>query len=176
MTYSVRDIATISITVSLTFVLGYVFYLMGNVLPIPGNKFLIFAPFLGFMIYIPIDRVGRVGVITAVSVVFGFIMGLINIGMAIAILLAGVTSDILTRVSVRSYTSPRRKIISAGFFSATSFLWAFIVSYYFTGNRAFLLIANKWLLIPLVVIIYLLGVVGALMSKNMLEKRVYSNY
>lgn len=162
----------IAITAALTVVIGFVFYLMGSVLPIPGNKFIIFAPFLGFMLYVPVDRIGRVGTVSMVSAIFAFIMGFVNIFMALAILLAGVTNDILTLLVFRNYKSEFKKVASTGMYAPISFLWAFVMSYYFTGNKMFLLIGDKRILIPIVLLTYGLGVVGAFISKDLLKKRI----
>jgi energy-coupling factor transport system substrate-specific component len=173
--FSTKEIAVISITAALTVVIGFLFYSLGSVLPIPGNKFLIFAPFLGFMIYIPIDQTRRVGTMSVVSAIFAFIMGFINIFMAIAILLSGLTSDLLTIILFRNYKSEAKKVASAGLFASTSFIWAFIMSYYFTGNRVFLLIGDKRVLIPIVIVTYGLGVIGAFISKDLIKKRIKNN-
>lgn len=172
MRYSAKEIATIAITAALTVVIGLVFYMMGSVLPIPGNKFLIFAPFLGFMMYVPVDRIGRVGTVSMVSAIFAFIMGFINIFMALAILLAGISNDLLTLVFFRNYSTEFRKVASVGMYSSLSFLWAFVMSYYFTGNKLFLLIGDKRVLIPIVAVTYGLGVLGAFISKDLLKKRI----
>lgn len=172
MRYSTKEIAIIAITSALTVVIGFLFYLMGSVLPIPGNKFLIFAPFLGFMFYVPVDKIGRVGTMSVVSAIFAFIMGFVNIFMSVAILFAGFTSDILTLILFRNYDSEFKKLASVGLYAPFAFLWAFVMSYYFTGNRMFLLIGDKRVLIPIVLITYGLGVTGAFISKDLLKKRI----
>ena len=50
MEYSTREITIISIISIITVVIGYIFYIIGSFLPLPGHKLIILAPFLGFRI------------------------------------------------------------------------------------------------------------------------------
>lgn len=49
-----KDIAMIGIVGALTVVIGYALYIMGSFFSILGHKFIIFTPFLGLILFIPI--------------------------------------------------------------------------------------------------------------------------
>lgn len=103
MKYCAKDIAVISLVAALTVVLGYVFYAIGRFFPIPGHKFMIFAPFLGFIMFIPASKTKKIGVMTVFSFVFAFIMTHISFVMALAIIMAGITADLITLILFHNY-------------------------------------------------------------------------
>lgn len=176
MKYSAKDISIIALTAVLTVVFGYVFYLAGSLIPIPGYKFVVFAPFLGLMMYIPVARIRRIGVISAASFVFALLMAPVTFFMGIAILATGVCTDLVSFLIFRKYTSTKKIIASVAFFPSFAVLWAFLISNYLTGNVLYRL-AGGWLVIGfLCIVLYPLGILGAYISDKFIYKRITKTF
>lgn len=161
MRYSVKDVTIISLTVGLTVALGYVFYIIGSFLPIPGHKFIIFAPFFGFVLFIPLYKIKKVGVMTLFSLVFGFIMTHASIFMPLAITLTGISADIITLILFQNYKKKWKIIASIGFYPVAAIVWVFIVSYYLIGNPAYAYTGSWFFAVALLFFVYILGTLGA---------------
>ncbi|ABR46700.1 hypothetical protein Amet_0473 [Alkaliphilus metalliredigens QYMF] len=172
MKYDVKDIAIIALTAALTVVIGYLFYVVGSFFPIPGYKFIIFAPFLGFMIFIPTRKIQKVGVISAVSIVFAALMTPVSVFMGIAIFMTGITTDLLTLLLLHNYNQMWKITASVGLYPMFSVLWSFLVSYYFTGNAMYQLVGGWISILLLCLVIYILGVVGAYLSNKVIFSRI----
>jgi energy-coupling factor transport system substrate-specific component len=173
MKLSIKDITFIAVLASVTVVIGFIFYFMSRFMPIPGNKFIIFAPFLGFIMYFPVKNKQKIGVITIFSLVFSFLMLFINFYMGLSIFLSGILTDLYSLIFFQNYRQDWKMIASAGFYPTASFFWAFIMSYLFTGNMLFNLIAKWEIIFSLIFIIYLLGIIGALIAKNIIYPKVF---
>ncbi|WP_170834802.1 hypothetical protein [Natronincola peptidivorans] len=169
-----KDMTMIGIVGALTVVIGYVFYFMGSFLPIPGHKFIILAPFLGFMLFIPVQKVQKIGVITTVSTVFAILMTPVTLFMGIAIFLTGITTDLITLLLFRDYKHSWKIMASVGLYPMISILLTFFVSYHFTGNAMYKLLGNWVHITILSSIIYILGIVGAYLSSKIIYNRVAS--
>ncbi len=176
MKYSAKDIAIIALTAVLTVVFGYVFYLAGSLIPIPGYKFVVFAPFLGFMMYIPVAKIRRIGVMSAASFVFALLMAPITFFMGIAILATGICTDLVSLLVFRKYTSTKRVIASVAFYPSFAVIWAFLISNYLTGNVLYRLAGGWFLISMLCVVIYPLGILGAYLSDKFIYKRITKTF
>ena len=165
MEYSTREITIISIISVITVVIGYILYIIGSFIPLPGHKLIILAPFLGFMIYIPVYITKKNGVIIGLSIIFAFLMFPINFLMSLAIFLAGISTEFISIIFFRNYNVKWKRIGSAGFYPVASLFWAFIVSNYFTGNLLYQVIAG-WQGIFLFIFVYILGIIGSVISNS----------
>ncbi|MPW25656.1 hypothetical protein GC105_07620 [Alkalibaculum sp. M08DMB] len=175
MKYTVKDIVVIGLMAALTVVIGYVFYIVGSMFPIPGYKFIIFAPFLGFMIFIPTRKIQKIGVISAMSTVFAALMSPVSVFMGIAIFMTGITTDLFTLIILHNYRHTWKITASAGIYPMFAVLWAFLVSYYFTGNAMYKLIGG-WISITLLcIVIYILGLLGAYLANKVVYKRIFKS-
>lgn len=172
MRYSVKDIAIMALTAAITVVIGYIFYGAGRLLPIPGNKFMVFAPLLSFMMFIPTCNIKKIGVITTISGILAFLMMPITVFMSIALIMSGITTDLFTLLLFQNYRSTWKIMASVGFYPVSCLLWAFIVSYYFTGNAIYNLTGGWLTIVILCVIIYILGVIGAYLSNKVIYTRI----
>lgn len=172
MKYTVKDITLIALTGALTVVIGYVFYIAGSFLPIPGHKFVIFAPFLSFMMFIPVRKIKRIGVVTAVSVVFAALMAPITFFMALAIFLTGLSTEITTIFLFRNYSMTWKMIVSVAFYPTYAVLWAFFTARYFTSNAIYSLVGGWIFVVSLCLLIFSLGLLGGYLSNRVIFKRL----
>ncbi len=173
MKYAVKDITIIALTSALTVVIGYAFYLAGSLFPLPGYKFVIFAPFLSFMLYIPVAKVCKLGTISAVSFIFAILMLPVTIFMSLAIFMSGICSDLLTLLFIRKYQTSLRIVISVAFYPLFSLLWAFFVANYFTGNAMYIITGGLFPVIVLCIIVYILGLLGGNLSRKFVYRRIF---
>ena len=172
MRFDVREIASIALVAALTIVVGFVFYTAGNLLPVPGNKFLMFGPFLGFMIAMALWKVPRHGTVLAVNGVFALIMVNISAFMGLAIALAGIFWELLSLILFRDLKKKRIRMGAAALYPALSFFFAFLVSHYMTGNVLFLMVGGPLTLGILMVVIFLLGLAGAFLGERFIVPRL----
>ncbi len=174
MKLSSKDITFLSILAAVTVVIGFIFYFLGGFIPVPGSKFIIFAPFLGFIMYFPVKKKQKIGVISILSVIFAFLMLLFNLFMSFAIVLAGICTDIFSLLLLKNYDQEWKMIASAGFYPAISFFWAFIFTYFFTGT-IFLEKGRIYsFMVFLFFLIYCLGITGALIAKKVIYPSIFN--
>lgn len=159
MHFKNREISLLGITVSLIVVLGFIFYFSSYILPLPGSKFIMMAPFLAFMYTFPLIKINKNGVILILSLLFSIIMSFITLIMGAAILSAG----ILTEITSYIFKKQQRKteiVFSTAFFPLYSYLSFIFLSEFLLGYK--LLSENtSWLLILIGAVIYLLGILGS---------------
>ncbi|HAE61927.1 MAG TPA: hypothetical protein DCG38_06305 [Eubacteriaceae bacterium] len=172
MKYTVKDITLIGVVAALTVVVGYVFYIAGSFFPIPGLKFVVFAPFLGFMMFIPVRKVQKIGVVSAVNLVFGVLMAPVSIVMSIAIVSAGLIAELISWIIFRDYRTLRKMILSVGIYPVAAVLCASAAAYYFTGNVIYRLTGGWLFIVVLSAVIYALGVAGAYASNKVVYQRI----
>ncbi|MDP3386237.1 MAG: hypothetical protein Q8S24_03295 [Eubacteriales bacterium] len=172
MKYTAKDITLIALTGALTVVIGYVFYIIGSFLPVPGHKFVIFAPFLSFMMFIPVRKIQRIGVMTAVSIVFAALMVPVTFFMALAIFLTGLSAELTAFLLFRDYKTTWKMIGAVAFYPTYAILWAFATARYFTGNAIYTLVGGWTFVIVLCLLIYGLGLLGGYLSNRVIFKRL----
>lgn len=172
MKYTTKDITLIGVVAALTVVIGYIFYLVGHLFPIPGYKFVVFAPFLGFMMYIPVRKVGKMGVMTAVNLVFGLIMAMVSLIMTIAIVSAGVLAELVAWILFRRYDTSKKTILAVGLYPVAAVLCASYASFYLTGNVLYQVVGGGAFVVVLSLVIYLLGTMGAYMADRVVYRRI----
>ncbi|OPJ54955.1 hypothetical protein [Alkalithermobacter paradoxus] len=156
-----REITLIGISVSLMIIIGYVFYTMASIIIIPGSRYVLMAPLLGFMFCIPLFNIRKIGTISLVSLVFGLIMMFINIFMSVAIISSGILTDTVSYILFRNYNNNKSIICTSAFYPLFSLVTSFWVSNYITGNKAYLMINKLYILISVSIITYILGLIGS---------------
>jgi len=147
------------ITVALIIVLGFIFYFSSYILPLPGSKFIMMAPFLAFMYTFPLIKINKNGVILILSLLFAIMMSFITVFMGIAILSAGILTEITSYI-FKKYKRKTEIVFSTAFFPFYSFISFIILSEFLLGYK--LLSENSsWLLIIIGITIYCLGLLGS---------------
>ena len=176
MKYTTKEIIMMALTVTLVIVLGYVLYIIGSTLPIPGARFILFSPFLSFMLTILVVYIRKVGVITTFSFVFAVIMSFISIFMGAAIIASGLLTDFVNLLAFRGYNTNKKILFSVPFYSVFALLTSVYVAVYVTGNKLFMLTWGTLLSIILLGIIYVLGIIGTHFALRILQKKAFGNY
>jgi len=139
MKFNVKDITIIAITVALTFVFGWVFYLIANLFPLPGSKFIGVSVFSGFMLYFPVYKLKRYGIIFASTAVLAGIMSLISIIMGITIILTGIITEVFSLLFLNKFKGWELRLVT-GSFSLFGTLNSLLITYYLAGGFGFSLI------------------------------------
>lgn len=168
---SVKDITTISIGIAALIGGGIVVYQLSAVVPIPGTKYLLMAPYLSMIVFIIMNRVKSKYAILYIGIAFGLIMSLFNLFMTIAIISTAVLSYV-SMVPIRK--SKIRKIVGASLFSAYTGLSALSISKYMIGG-VFERIKNEWILV-VTVFCWGFGVLGVLLANKILEHMKANDY
>ncbi len=167
--FAAREITIIAITVSLTVVFGWLFYLTANLLPLPGSRFVGVTAFSSFMIYFPVvDKIRRQGVFLGVAAVFAGIMSLISLFMGLAIVLAGLLTEFAGWLVIKDYRS-WRLIAVTGFFGFSGTLVSLFI-FFIIGRTAF---EVRKMLVPLILltlIAFLGGCLGAYLADHIISR------
>lgn len=159
MHFKNREISLLGITVALIVVLGFVFYFSSYILPLPGSKFLMMAPFLAFMYTFPLIKINKKGVILILSLLFAIIMSFITLIMGVAILSAGILTEITSYI-FKNKNRETEIVFSTAFFPLYSYLSFIFLSEFMLGYN--LLSENTSLLLIIIgAVIYILGVLGS---------------
>lgn len=168
MHFKNKEISLIGLSVALIVVVGFLFYYLSYIFPVPGSKMISMAPFLAFMYTLPIYKINKKGVFFILSLLFAIIMSFISIIMGIAILTAGLLTEL---TSFLFYYLPKRKktIVTTAFFPAYSFISFLISTQFLIGidvisNNSFLL------LLILLIITYILGILGSILSVKVINR------
>lgn len=169
MKLKVKDMTIIAITVSLTFVFGWVFYLIANLFPVPGAKFVGVTVFSSFMLYFPVYKLKRNGIIFTVTAVLAGVMSLISILMGLAIVSAGLMTELISCLILDDFTGWKLKLV-VGSFSFFGTLNSLLLTYYFAGGYGFRVIE---LIIPVIiisVISFIGGYLGAYLASQIIKR------
>jgi len=165
--FSPRQMTSIALVATTTSAIGYLLYV---VVPIPGLKFALLAPLLSLMVALPVFLVKRSGTIIATCLVLAAVMGLFNLIMSIAIVMAGAITELSARFMWRNNPHPRAIRSVAAMFPTVSLLVAATLSHYVTGR---LLFDVAWpILLVMVVLTQGLGEVGAWVAEQVLLPRI----
>ncbi|TCT15443.1 energy-coupling factor transport system substrate-specific component [Natranaerovirga pectinivora] len=163
-----------AITVSILFVGGFVLYSLSSALAIPGNRFVLLAPFLSFVFYFPLAKIRKFGLLTKINVVFALVLSYISIFMGLAIISSGLLTDLTGFVLFKKLNKEYTIVITSSIYPVYATLTSFYVTTYLTaGSNMFGYISYKVLII-LLFIIYFLGLLGSLAAYK-LKSRVFSS-
>lgn len=173
MKFETKEITLIGLVAALTVAVGSVFYFVGHLFPVPGYKFVVFAPFLGFMIYIPMRKIGKIGVVTAINLIFGLIMSTISFVMTVAIISAGILAELVAWILFRKYDTPRKTMLAAGLYPVAAVLCASYASFALAGNLMYQLVGGGTFILLLSVIVYIMGVLGAYFGDRFVYQRIF---
>lgn len=139
---------------------GYVLYLVGRLLPVPGSKFLVMAPYLALIMFTAQSRLRSPWTMTLVSLIFAAVISVFTPFMGVAILSAGLLSDLSGRLVPGDPHSEFRTCLVTALYPMWSFLLSLAVSNHLTGSILFGRVGTG----PLVLgagLVYLLGLGGA---------------
>lgn len=163
-----KEISLIGLTVALIVVIGFLFYYLSYIFPVPGSKMISMAPFLSFMFTLPVYKINKLGIFFIISLLFAIIMSFISIIMGLAILSAGLLTE-LSSFPFYFLSKKRKTIVTTAFFPAFSFLSFLVTSQYLIGINV--ISDNSFLILTILLIItYILGILGSYLSVNIINR------
>ncbi|TCK98568.1 energy-coupling factor transport system substrate-specific component [Natranaerovirga hydrolytica] len=169
MTYS-------AITVSILFVGGFFIYSLSATLAVPGGRFILMAPFLGFVLYFPLTKFRTYGLISKITGVFALILSYVNLFMGLAIFSSGLLTDITSFVMFRKLNKEYKIILTTSLYPLFATLTSFYVTTYITHTNFFKFNAlSIYLFMLLVIFIVLLGLFGSYCGYK-LKNRIFYNH
>jgi hypothetical protein len=122
-----KQITIVGLSVAAAVVLGLIVY---PLFPAPLLKLVLLAPFLGLTIAIPLLFYRRPVVLVYTAASLAAILMFFSVFMGAAILSAGLSAYLFTRLVLRECDTPARIVIAAASFPALGFISAFLVIYY----------------------------------------------
>lgn len=168
MHFKNKELSIIAMTISLIVVVGFLFYFLSYIFPVPGSKFILLAPFLSFMFSIPVNIIKKKGVIFVLSLLFAIFMSIINVFMGAAIFSAGLLTEI-SSLFLNKINKNKKTLYSTAFFPFYSFLTFVITSKFLLGHN-FINHDSILLISLLAIIIYILGYWGSVISLKFIDR------
>lgn len=159
----------VGLLVALTLTGGFALYFVGRWMPLPGSKLLVLAPFLALVMFVAIIRLQSVWSMTLVSVVLAALMSAINPVMSLAIVSAGLISDLLARLLPLLGGTGLRSCLSAALYPMSAFLLGVFATNYITG-RALFGAVGVFPLFAGALLGYILGLAGALLGRKIMPR------
>lgn len=143
---------------------GLAIFSISRIIPFPGGKYLLMAPYLSMVIYVIMHRVPRSITPFLVGGVFGGIMGFVNLFMGLSIVLTGIGAAL----SSVPFKDEKHKIfIGATAFSTFTLLTSLNISKYMIGG-VFETIPNWWIYAATLIGTGF-GAFGALIGRHILK-------
>lgn len=134
MKRNTEELTFMALMVSALLVGGYVLYILSKTIPLPGSKFVIMAPYLSLVMYLSINHLKKTWTMTIISIVFGMVISIFSLFMGIAIIVAGILSD-LTGLILPNKLVPQLSLkIVASSYSFWSFAVSLFITDFITGN------------------------------------------
>ena len=113
---------------------GYMLYILSKTIPLPGSKFLVMAPYLSLVMYLSLKHTRRTWTMTIISTVFGIVISIFSLFMGIAIIAAGIFSDLTGLLIPNHYTTERSIKIASTSYAFWSFAVSLFITDFVTGN------------------------------------------
>lgn len=169
MKFKTSDITYMSFSIILLLSGGYLLYYMSLLFPVPGSKFLIMSPYLSLVLFFPIKKIKKVGVMSLISIIFGLILSIFTLFMGIAIILTGILADLTTLVFIRNYKTNKKIIISTAFYPLYAYTTSIYITNFITGNLLYNIVKID-IFIFIGLIIFLLGIIGSFIGNNIYKR------
>ncbi|MBP2026908.1 energy-coupling factor transport system substrate-specific component [Acetoanaerobium pronyense] len=113
---------------------GYMLYILSKTIPLPGSKFLVMAPYLSLVMYLSLKHTRRPWTMTIISTVFGIVISIFSLFMGIAIIGAGIFSDLTGLIIPNHYSTERSIKIASSSYAFWSFAVSLFITDFVTGN------------------------------------------
>jgi len=170
MKLSTRQLTYDALTLTLLIVGGVVLYYLSKVIPFPGAKFLLMAPYLTIVLYYPVKRSPKPGTITVINLGFASLLSLVSLFMGLAIVLSGLLTDLSVFILFRQYDSKWKRRFGIAFYPAYAMLTSLFITDFITGKHLY---GNfgLWPALIMTIITYALGIAGAVLGE-IIERRV----
>jgi energy-coupling factor transport system substrate-specific component len=175
MNTKIISITYSALTVAILYVGGYVLYTLSGALALPGNRFILLAPFLSFVFYFPIVKLKQNWLFTKINVVLALVLAYISIFMSLAICATGLLTDLTALLIFRPLDKNYKIVLTCSFYPVYAVLTSFYVTTYLTTSTMFANISIEFLLI-LISIVYILGLFGSYMAFKLKDRILHKHY
>ncbi len=162
---STRQLTEGAFTLALLVVGGAVLYYLSALVPIPGSKFLLMAPYLSLALYAPVKRAPKPGVISIINLGFAALLSFFSVFMGLAIALSGILTDLTTVFLFRAYDRPWKRRWGIAFYPAYAFLTSLFITDFITGRHLYGTF-GPWPIFIGALMTYALGYGGALLGEH----------
>lgn len=160
MKFKTSDITYMSFSIILLITGGFFLYYMSLVFPVPGSKFIIMSAYLSLVLFFPIKKIQKIGVMSLISIIFGLILSIFTLFMGISIILTGILADITTLIFLRNYNTNKKIILSASFYPLYAYITSIYITNFVTGNLLYNIVELP-IFILVGLIIFILGIIGS---------------
>lgn len=165
-----REITLLAIGIAILIGGGIGIYMASGLIPIPGTKYALMAPFLSIVLYVVLSQIKSVFAISKLGVVFAAIMTTINPFMGIAILF----TTIMTQITVIVFKGEEAR----AFYGSIAFsIFTGVSGLFVTGLKVWG--QNPMFLLTAILIISLLcgafGTIGAMTARKIIGRLQVSN-
>lgn len=138
MKRNTKELTFMALMASALLVGGYMLYILSKTIPLPSSKFLVMAPYLSLVMYLSLKHTRRPWTMTIISTVFGTVFGIVisifSLFMGIAIIAAGIFSDLTGLLIPNHYTTERSIKIASSSYAFWSFAVSLFITDFVTGN------------------------------------------
>ena len=159
-----KDITYVAFGVAALIAGGFLVLTVSRIMPFPGVKFMLMAPFISMMMYILSVKIENRYAILYIGLVFAGIMTLFNIVMGISI----VTTTVLTQLSILWIKKIKERATVGGcLYAMYTGLTALVFSKYLIGG-VFEMVSYSWIII-VTLICLLFGSLGIIFGNKLLK-------
>jgi energy-coupling factor transport system substrate-specific component len=170
LNFKVGEMTYISIGIAAMISGGIIIFQISTVVPLPGLKYILMAPYLSMIIYILLSIIQTDFAILKIGCVFGLLMSFINLFMGVAI----VITALLTQFSIMFLDNYKKKVfLGAILFSGYTGVCAVAISKYLVGE-ALRNISNWWLVLIGITCIGF-GSLGTVIASKIVKQIKFSN-
>jgi hypothetical protein len=166
----VKEITYIAVGVAAMIAGGVVIFQLSLVVPIPGVKYILMAPYLSMVIYILLSKVKTNYALIKIGCVFGLIMMIMNLYMGLTI----IATALLSQLSISPIQHQSKAFYGAVLFSAYAGICALVISKYLVGG-IFKEISFLWL-IATGLICAAFGIIGTILAKKIMKHLMKYSY
>lgn len=159
-----------AIAIALMYVLGKFLYIMSRFVPIPGSRIFFTTPLFTFVMTAAILYTKKIGTISMIMGILALILSRLTIFGSLAVLFAGLLTDLTTFILVRRYTDYKSIYRTLAFHSFYS-LWAsFVIVSLFIENSSFIL-GSGFVVLIMSIFLYLISLRVSKLTIKIFDKR-----
>lgn len=171
--FRVKDWVLMGLSLAIMIVIGKVLYSVSLALPIPSSRVLVTAPVFSFIYTATILKTRKIGTVTLISLCYGIYMLRFSVFGALAGIVSGVLSDILTIIIFKNYNKDSNIIYSVPMKSAIAVWTSFFIVKLFVPQSRFVQ-AGIIPTIIITIVIYFIGYLASRYTVSVFSKRIVS--
>jgi len=171
--FRVKDWVLMGLSLAIMIVIGKVLYSVSLALPIPSSRVLVTAPVFSFIYTATILKTRKIGTVTLISLCYGIYMLRFSVFGALAGIVSGVLSDILTIIIFKNYNKDSNIIYSVPMKSAIAVWTSFFIVKLFVPQSRFVQ-AGIIPTIIITIVIYFIGYLASRYTVSVFSKKIVS--